>query len=79
MIVASIVMIAVGINMIITMLINLYLIDLILDRFRTEDKFDDTITEHIYSIYDIIAYNGLVKPTTAKKKVSDTNDNKSRI
>ena len=62
MIVASVVMMSVGINMIITILINSYLMDLILDRFKTEDKFDDSVIEHICSIYDIIAYYGLVKP-----------------
>ena len=68
MIVASVVMIIVAVNMIITILINSYMMDLILQRFKTEDKFDDGVTEHICSIYNIIAYNGLVKPINDKKE-----------
>lgn len=67
MIMASVAMIIIGINMIITILINSYLMDLILKRFKMEDRFDDGVTEHICSIYDIIGYNGLVKPTTKKE------------
>lgn len=66
--IAGVAMIIIGVNMIITILISSYFMDLILQRFKTEDKFDDGIKEHICNIYDIIGYNGLVKPTTTKKE-----------
>lgn len=68
MMIAGVAMIIIGVNMIITILISSYLMDLILQRFKTEDNFDDGIKEHICNIYDIIEYNGLVKPTTTKKR-----------
>lgn len=62
MIVASVVMIIIAVNMIITTLIIKYVIDLILDRFKIQDKFDDSVEKHICTIYNIITFNGLVKP-----------------
>ena len=62
MMVAGVVMIIIGINMIITMLINSYLMDLILQRFKMEDDYDEAIKNNICTIYDIINYNRLVKP-----------------
>ena len=60
--VASAVMIIIAVNMTITTLIIKYVIDLILERFKIQDKFDDSVEKHIRTIYDIITYNGSVKP-----------------
>ena len=57
MIVASAVMIIISVSILITTLINLYLMDLILERFKMEDKFDDSVTEHISNIYDLMKTN----------------------
>lgn len=62
MIVASVVMIIIAVNMLITILIISYLMDLIVERFKKQNEFDDSVEKHIYSIYDIINYNRLAIP-----------------
>lgn len=62
MIVASVVMIIIAVNVLIITLIMTYVMELVLDRFKIQDKFDDSVEKHIYTIYDIITFNGLVKP-----------------
>ena len=77
MIVASVVIIIIEVNMIITTLIIKYVVDLILDKLKIQDKFDDSVEKHICTIYDIITYNGLVKPRRyADDKGSKSNNQK---
>lgn len=75
MIVASAVMIIIAVNMTITTLIIKYVIDLILERFKIQDKFDDSVEKHICTIYDIIVFNGLVKPRRNKYDQRSKSDN----
>lgn len=65
--IVGIVMTIISVNMIITLLINSYLMDLILNRFKAQDEFDEGVKNHICNIYDIVNYNGLVKPINNKE------------
>lgn len=77
MIVASVVMMIIAVNMTITILIIKYVVDLILDRLKIQDKFDGSVEKHICTIYDIITYNGLVKPRRNEyDKGSESNNQK---
>ena len=53
-------------NIIITVVIIDYFMDLILKAFKTEDEYDLQVQKYICDIYDIILHNGLTRP--AKKK-----------
>ena len=56
-----------AINLVIIAIVIYKLVNLLLDNFKTQDKFNDTIAEHINNIYDIIAHNNLTRPTKKRK------------
>lgn len=50
------------VNLIINLFISTYLLKQIIRLLETYEKMDDLLEEHICKIYDIIKFNGLVKP-----------------
>lgn len=57
-----------AINLAIIAIVINKLENLLLDNFKTQDKFNDTIAEHICDIYDIIQFNGLTRPAKKRRK-----------
>ena len=76
MIVASVVMIILSTSMVINVLIHTYMMELILDRFKLQEDIDLEIINNIEQTYDIIAYNGLVKPRRNEYDKGSKSNNK---
>lgn len=55
-------------NIIITVVIIDYFMDLILKAFKKEDEYDLQVQWYICDIYDIILHNGLTIPKNKKEK-----------
>ncbi len=47
------------------------LLKLILERFEMENDIDEALKEHICNIYDIIKFNGLVRPIKKENKEAE--------
>lgn len=56
------------VNTTITAIIIEYFLDLISKAFKTEDEYDLLVKNHICEIYDIMAFNGLTRPSKNKKE-----------
>lgn len=61
-------LVIISVNIIITIVIIDYFMDLILKAFETEDEYDLLVKNHICEIYDIMAFNGLTRPSKNKKE-----------
>lgn len=55
-----------AINLVIIAIVINKTANLLLENFKLQDKFNDTIVENINNIYDIIQFNNLTRP--AKKE-----------
>ena len=61
-----IILLTTAINLVIIAIVINKLANLLLENFKLQDKFNDTIVENINNIYDIIQFNNLTRP--AKKE-----------
>ena len=56
-----------AINLVIIAIVINKLVNLLLENFKVQDKFNDTIVENINNIYDIIQFNNLTGPAKKRK------------
>lgn len=56
-----------AINLVIIAIVINKLANLLLENFKLQDKFNDTIVENINNIYDIIQFNNLTRPAKKRK------------
>lgn len=57
-----------AINLVIIEIVINKLVNLLLENFKLQDKFNDTIVENINNIYDIIQFNNLTRPAKKESK-----------
>lgn len=60
--------IIITVNLAITSLIFEFFLDLVLERFKTEEDIDDLFKTHFDNIYEIIIFNGLARPAKENKE-----------
>ena len=58
-----------GISLIISAFVIMYMSKQVLKLFKTQDKYNEMIVNHVNKIYDIINFNGLKKPKNEKEEV----------
>lgn len=58
-----------GISLIISAFVIMYMSKQVLILFKTQDKYNEMIVNHVNKIYDIINFNGLKKPKNEKEEV----------
>lgn len=63
--------IIITVNLAITSLIIEYFMDLILERLKAEEELDLTVKNNICCIYDIMKFNGLVRPAEKEKEEAE--------
>lgn len=57
-----------AINLVIIAIVINKIANLLLENFKLQDKFNDTIVENINNIYDIIQFNNLTRPAKKESK-----------